>query len=880
MIDSQDYTDWCRFAGLYLKNHSKADRYQTYEQKISQAGLVTRIVHDFLDDMGTDYDLQWWRSYAIYETGQELKYRLGKTVFALNEIGAVRIAGIIPTIKNRSFSGMIMEGQSGDEDLQELMKSFDPAQFRKDIQKSIANEIPEIAEQAGIPVNQASDQTPDPEIETAAEIRALLDAYVTSHQAELQADLDRLGDPRRDPDFDPEAHLAELQEQFYREERAKMQQRDLQLLQEYIKEFEQKAAAEPGKTFRFPDKLTDLCQKYVKYKYEIHPKLKTGLERIDAFRRKPGDQSQPQVTTVKTLQKRLKKIGPYTVEEEGDLVLLIWPEQAALQTDWTSLSIEFEFPPGQNKVLRLLLNALDRLQTRFATLAADLQQQIVDTFGDYWAEMDEQEKSEFDVAFDSKGIPDFDSLKPYIGTPSITLDIPEWPEDDAVAINGFLGVEWDHEHGLMFEWADLPEANAAAPATTMPPHVQFTQAGPQLTPADIQKFETEHQIQLPQLYRDFLLQTNGGIPVPNHLQLKSGGVTTPIDFHCFFGINADNPEQDLETALKAHTHFPVPGYLPIAKFSAPDRLQGRSDFFLYLCLIENRLNQIVHASVTEAELAPEALANSVLAGFTPDELALNFQHGSELIAFDIFSLIKALSEQPVKKLPAWLQALRNRDHKKFIKWVEKKGKLHKQYNEYGYWRNWTVLTFIAQEADPELIQQLLENNFLIREKLLESWLPTLDPNLERFQVLMTVLEPEYWRYIFNSSHIWDHPELLEQIARQKPDLDAGIDSEGTTPLIQAVLYGSPQGVRWLLEHGASPLKSDKLDNTPLSWAVHDEKLECLILLLDAGVPVELLVPRQSEMKDKLSYLKKCWMERFPELLACLKQRGVDTSSVE
>lgn len=317
MIDSQDYTDWCRYTGLYLKNHSKADRYQTYEQKISEAGLVTRIVHDFLDDMGTDYDLQWWRSYAIYETGQELKYRLGKTVFALNEIGAVRIAGKIPTVKNRSFSSMVIEGQLTAKDMLENLKNFDPSQAKKDIRKSITTQAPEIAEQAGIPVNQASDQTPDPEIETAAEIRALLDAYVTSHQTELQADLDRLGDPRRDPDFDPEAHLAELQEQFYREERAKMQQRDLQLLQKYIKEFEQKAAAEPGKTFRFPDKLTDLCQKYAKYKHEIHPKLKTGLERIDAFRRKPGDQSQPQVTTVKTLQKRLKKSAHTRWKKKG-----------------------------------------------------------------------------------------------------------------------------------------------------------------------------------------------------------------------------------------------------------------------------------------------------------------------------------------------------------------------------------------------------------------------------------------------------------------------------------------------------------------------------------------------------------------------------------
>ncbi|WP_417383851.1 ankyrin repeat domain-containing protein [Gimesia sp.] len=880
MIDSQDYTDWCNYAGLYLKNYSKADRYQTYEQKISEVGLVTRIVHDFLHDMGDDYDLQWWRSYAINETGNELKYRIHKTIFALNAIGAIRIAEKIPTIKNRSFSGMIMESQSENKDFQELMQSFDPAQLRRDIQKSIANEIPEIAKQAGIPVNQSSDQTFDPEIETAAEIRLLLDAYVTSHQEELQADLDRLGDPRLNPEFDPEAHLAELQEQHFREERAKTQQRDLQLLQEYIKEFEQKAAAEPGKTFRFPDKLTDLCQKYEKYKHEMHPKLKTGLERIDAFRRKPGDKSQPQVTSVKTVQKRLKKIGPYTVEEERDLVLLIWPEQDTLQTDWTSLSIEIEFPPGQNKALRLLLNALDRLQTRFSSLAADLQQQIVDTFGDYWSQMDDHEKSEFDVEFDSEGIPDFDSLKPYIGTPSITLDIPEWPVDDAVAINGFLGVEWDHEHGLMFEWADLPEANVAAPATTMPPHVQFTQAGPQLTPADIQKFETEHQIQLPQLYRDFLMQTNGGIPVPNHLQLKSGGVTTPLDFHYFFGINANNPEQDLKTALKAHTHFPVPGYLPIAKFAAPDQLQGRSDFFLYLCITGNKQNQIVHALITEAELAPEALAKSVLAGFTPDELALNFQHGSELIAFDIFSLIKALSEQPVKKLPAWLQALRNQDHKKFIKWIEKKGKLHERYNEYGYWRNWTVLTFIAQEADPELIQQLLEKNLLVREKLLENWFPTLDPNLKRFQELMTVLEPEYWRYVFKSSHIWDNPELLEQIARQKPDFDAGIDSNGKTPLIQTVLYGSPQGVRWLLDHGASPLKSDKLNNTPLSWAVHNEQLDCLIKLLDAGVPLEMLVPGKSDMDEKLSFLKKRWRQRFPELLAYLKQRGVDTSGVE
>ena len=42
-LSAADYSDWCRYAGLYLHNVSHADRYRTFQGKISAAGLAVKV---------------------------------------------------------------------------------------------------------------------------------------------------------------------------------------------------------------------------------------------------------------------------------------------------------------------------------------------------------------------------------------------------------------------------------------------------------------------------------------------------------------------------------------------------------------------------------------------------------------------------------------------------------------------------------------------------------------------------------------------------------------------------------------------------------------------------------------------------------------------
>ncbi|WP_339732703.1 hypothetical protein [uncultured Gimesia sp.] len=459
MIDSQDYTDWCRYAGLYLNNHSHAERYRTYEQKISETGLITRIVHDFIEGAGDAIDLTNWRSYSVYETGKYLKYRIEKTAFAFREIGATRIAEKIPTAENRSPISQLMKARGN---LQEQMQQIDPAAALNELRKNLANEFPELADQAGYTPDNSPPTPDDPEIETLSEIRVLLDAYVTSHQEDLQSDLDKHGDPRQAPAFDPEAHLQELETQRLREAQRAAQLDAIQSLKRQMKKFEQlyqKVEGNSAKLVSHRRELTDLYEQYSGDQTDLLPKLQSCLAECEEFQKKYSDIFHPQITQDLTLQKRMDDYGPYSIDEdfECSTIRVSWSKPDGFQNDWTDFNVDIEFQPGEDQQISLLLDAMERLQSHLLPLATDLKQQIVDSFSDYWVEMDEFEKSEFDIDYDDQEVPDFNSLKSYIGIPRINLTVPGWPDDDEIVIDGYLAVDWDCEHGLMFEWEDILE---------------------------------------------------------------------------------------------------------------------------------------------------------------------------------------------------------------------------------------------------------------------------------------------------------------------------------------------------------------------------------------------------------------------------------------
>ena len=108
-LTAADYSDWCRFAGLYLDNISHVDRYRTYQQKISSAGLVTNVVFDFLESNPGGIDLQVWRNSYVYEMGTTATLRVEQTALALEAIGAPRSAAKMRTLRNTSLGGMLRE---------------------------------------------------------------------------------------------------------------------------------------------------------------------------------------------------------------------------------------------------------------------------------------------------------------------------------------------------------------------------------------------------------------------------------------------------------------------------------------------------------------------------------------------------------------------------------------------------------------------------------------------------------------------------------------------------------------------------------------------------------------------------------------------------
>jgi hypothetical protein len=89
---------------------------------------------------------------------------------------------------------------------------------------------------------------------------------------------------------------------------------------------------------------------------------------------------------------------------------------------------------------------------------------------------------------------------------------------------------------------------------------------------DLRALEQRYDIILPKSYKDFLLNTNGGQPVPPAFPI-TGFANNPLDsVQAFFGLKAAMGCYDLEKILEELEHLIPKGILPIACTGGDDFL--------------------------------------------------------------------------------------------------------------------------------------------------------------------------------------------------------------------------------------------------------------------------------------------------------------------
>jgi SMI1 / KNR4 family (SUKH-1) len=104
----------------------------------------------------------------------------------------------------------------------------------------------------------------------------------------------------------------------------------------------------------------------------------------------------------------------------------------------------------------------------------------------------------------------------------------------------------------------------------MSPAIEVSNAPIQET--DIAKFAQAHKLELPAPYVQFLLETNGGRPVPDTFPITGMDANPFGTVQAFFGLNDRNPEYDLEAVLVDVESLIPHGILPIAADGGGDSI--------------------------------------------------------------------------------------------------------------------------------------------------------------------------------------------------------------------------------------------------------------------------------------------------------------------
>jgi ankyrin repeat protein/SMI1/KNR4 family protein SUKH-1 len=875
-LTAADYSDWLQFAGLYLFNVSHTDRYQTFQKKISPAGLATRIVFDFLESHKGSINLQLWRNSDVYEQPHDAKWRIEQTAKSLEAIGAPRIAARMRTLKDTSLGGQISSMFAGSEDpssLMEKMKDIDPKKLMEEFRANVVRAMPDMAADVPSPPKPATDT----EIESWEQLEHLLDRYVKSRESDLRGDMARHGDPRAEPGFDPAARMAELDRLRRAEYDREAQREDAPKMATLMDEIESKLAKDPktkpGKLAKPRRALLDLYRKYVNRPAgELLPETRAGLEKAARFQEKYSDYFCPKPIDNDKLLARLAGYGKYAVDMGTKEVKVSWDSPNGLTSDWTTFTLSVQFRIGDKKKLQLMLDACDRMRKHFARHEAELRQQVLAHFEMMREHLDQIGLLD-DYDRDEDGNPTQAAIFQNAGAGSIHVAVFE-EEESTVSIQVWFGVEWDEEHGLELSIPDEPDTEPAEEAVAIA-NIRFQDGGPKLSAEQITAFEAKHEVKLPKEYRSFLLQHNGGRPEPNHVKVSMDGGSMPIYVEELFAIDPPKGEvEDLGNEFDIHRANDFPAHLmPIGKARMAGSAGGTNTCMLLVVVSGRKVGKIMLAMSLE-HMMPGAVP---MAGIDPEQLALMtaqmFESCCYPVAANVSAFLSRLTPPPRQEIPAWLEALRNGDVDAFL---AAKPKLDEHYMQYGDPRMLRILDYVTLEASPAFLEELARHGVVKAKQLRESWALS-SRKTARFRQLMTILGKDNLRHAFLAEDIWQDKELLDGMIAAKVDLECVLGPEGETPLHMAVMQQQADGVRWLLEHGASVKTPDNYGRTALIWAENGRHLECMKLLLEAGASLDSLFTHMPTMEAKLQLLKSRWMHQFPPLAEYLRSRGIEVN---
>jgi hypothetical protein len=451
MITAANYVEWTDITGLYLGNVSDADRYRVIQSKISRAGFVTRVVHDFLRDSDGGIDLQRWRNMDIPEIGDDAAFRIEETAKALEAIGAPRIAAKMRTVRDTSLGGQIRENLGSLKSMDDLRSLVNPMDLLSEMRGNLARHFPGMAAQAGLPIPEKKSVPLDPDIEPFEQVELLLTKYVQAHQPELQADLDKHGDVRQQPGFDPELREQELEAMRRQAAEHGRQRDDLQTMQEHqrtlARTLDDRSDPADGWLSHIRRQYLEAYRRWNRQPPDaLLPELRAWLPEAEAFQQRYPSFFRPQPTTNPALLKRLAEFGAYETDTDQFFQTITWDAPNGFECDWTRFALTLALPPTRPELLVATLEAAERLRRRFSKVQAKARKEVLESFDCHRDQLADFELEDYEV--DDDGAITEESILKNANGGNIRVQAAEWEDDVGLELSIFFGVEWDEEHGL------------------------------------------------------------------------------------------------------------------------------------------------------------------------------------------------------------------------------------------------------------------------------------------------------------------------------------------------------------------------------------------------------------------------------------------------